>query len=69
MYIGLHVKYPLFLSDLNETWILSTDFRKILKYEISENLGAELFQADGRTDMTQLIVTFRISKTMSFHDA
>jgi len=21
MYIGLHVKYPLFLSDFNETWI------------------------------------------------
>jgi len=22
MYIGLHVKYPLFLSDFNETWII-----------------------------------------------
>jgi hypothetical protein len=21
IYIGLHVKYPLFLSDFNETWI------------------------------------------------
>ena len=28
MYIGLYVNHPLFLSDLNETWIFSTDFSK-----------------------------------------
>jgi len=35
MYSGLHVKYPLFLSSFNETWIFWTDFWKILKYQIS----------------------------------
>jgi hypothetical protein len=31
MYIGPHVKYPLFLSDFNETRIFSTHFRKMFK--------------------------------------
>jgi hypothetical protein len=32
MYIGLHVIYPLVLSDFNEILIISTEFRKIIKY-------------------------------------
>jgi hypothetical protein len=35
MYIGLHVRYPLFLSDFIDTCILSAYFQEILKYEIS----------------------------------
>ena len=35
IYIGLNVKYPLFLPDFKETWIISTDFHKILNYKIS----------------------------------
>jgi len=47
------IKYPLFLSDFNETWIFSTDFSK--KFQISNFMkilpvGAELFHADRRAD-------------------
>jgi hypothetical protein len=63
MYVGLHVKYWLFLPDFNETLILPTDFRKILKYQISQK-SVQWEQSfslltDGRADMTKLIVAFR----------
>jgi len=73
-YIGLHVKWPLFLSDFNENWIFSTDFRRIFKCAISRNptSGSEFIprrqiqtdrRTDGRTggqtDITRLIVAFR----------
>ena len=35
MWKRLHVKYPLLLSDFIETWIFSTDFRKMLNYQVS----------------------------------
>jgi len=34
MYTGLHVKYRLFLSHFDESWIFSTHFRKTLRYQI-----------------------------------
>jgi len=61
-YVGLHVKYPLFFSGFNETWIISTDFRKILKYQISWKSGqwqpSCSMRTERRADMTNLIVAF-----------
>ena len=66
MWKRFHVKYPLFLCDFNEIWILSTDFRKkSKKYQVSSNpvqweSGCSI-RTDVRTDMTKLIVAFRDS--------
>jgi len=51
MYIGLYVKYALFLSDFNETRIISKDCRKIITYKISRNAssGSRVVPC-GRTD-------------------
>jgi hypothetical protein len=62
MYIGLHVKYLLFLPDFNETLNFLTDFQKILKYQILQKpvqweLSFSMW-TDGQTDMTKLTVTF-----------
>jgi hypothetical protein len=61
MYTGLHVKYPLFLYDFNETWIFLTDFRKsqVSNFVKIRTAGVELFHADGRTDMKKLVVALR----------
>ena len=52
MYIGLHVKYLLLLSDFNETWIFSTDFRKKttnIKFNENPSCGSRVIPC-GRTD-------------------
>ena len=66
MYIGVHVKYPFFFPGFNETWITSTEFRRILKYQIlwktvRWNPSCSM-RMDGQTDrwsdMTNLMVAF-----------
>jgi hypothetical protein len=49
MYIGLHVKYPLFLSHFDETWIFLYGFSKntqISNLMKTRQVGAELLHAD-----------------------
>jgi hypothetical protein len=48
--IALHVKYPLFLSDLNETSIFSTYFVNILRYQISWKSAEWELSFSKRTD-------------------
>jgi hypothetical protein len=57
MYIVLHIKYPLSLSDLNETWIFSTEFQKntqVSNFMKFCPVWAELFCEDGRMDRHRL---------------
>ena len=51
MYVALHVKYPLFLSDFNKTLIPDkfSENTLILNFMKLYPLGAELFHADGQT--------------------
>jgi hypothetical protein len=60
--IGLCVKYPLFLSDFNVTWILSIYFRKMLIYQISwksvQWKPSCSTQTDGQTEMMRPTVAF-----------
>jgi hypothetical protein len=70
MYMCLHVKYQLFFSDFNERYVSSIIFEKYLNFTLHEHppVEAEFSSADGRrdrqrqrqTDMTELIVGFRI---------
>jgi hypothetical protein len=62
MYIRLHVKYPLFLWDFNETIIFSIDFEK--KTQIANfikkirQVEAKLLHADGWMDRRTVGYTY-----------
>jgi hypothetical protein len=59
LYSGVHVKYQLFFSEFNETWIFLADFRKILKYQISRKSIQWEPSFSIPTDRTKLIAAFR----------
>jgi len=67
MYIGFHMKYPLFLSYFNGTRTFADIFLKIIQisnFMKIHSVEAELFDADGRqedrqTDTTKLMVAVR----------
>ena len=60
MFIGPLVKYPLLLSDSNGTWIFSTEFWKILKYQTAwELLQGEPSCSTWTHGHDELIVAFR----------
>jgi len=53
MYIGIPVKYQLFLLDFKETWTVSTNFSKntqIPNFIKFCSVGTKSFQADRRTE-------------------
>jgi len=70
--MGEHVKYARFFSDFNESLICSTNFRKILKYEISWNSvqreSSCSMRTEGQTEVAELIVTFRNFSKAPKHD-
>jgi len=64
MYIGLHVKYPLFVSDFNESWILHGHPLPQKKETCKCKFSWKCFRREARCSMrtdeqTELIVSFR----------
>ena len=57
MFIGLRVKFPLLLSDFNETWIFRQIFEKHSNIKLYESPSADLFHT-GRPKK-KIIVAFR----------
>jgi len=65
MFTGIHIDYPLFLSDFRKTKLFFGNFEKFSLRNFMKifPVGAELFHADGQThtDVMKLTVAFRNS--------
>ena len=62
MWKRLHVKYQVFLSDFNETWIFSADFRKNTQASNFMKIGpvgVELFHTNGYDEVKSLFAILR----------
>ena len=59
MYIGLHVKYSLFLSDFSETRSPSTDISKNVKFHGNPSSRSRVVPCR-QTDVTHVTVAFAI---------
>ena len=58
MYIRIHVRYLLFMSDFNKNLIFSTGFENI---QISNSMSISVQKnrdREGQTDMTELIIAY-----------
>jgi len=65
MYTGLHLQYPLFLSDFNETLTFSTHYRKILKISNFIKIHKWELSCSMRTDSSHWLWPARASTQIS----
>lgn len=67
IYVDLHVLYSLFLLSFKETWFFLTSLKNIQKWNFMKLLlmVTELFNLEGRTDMTMSIVGIAILRKCS----